>query len=116
MKNPNPRTPDRHSRVQTRLHQIVEQCLAEYLKERHSHGDDLAGRTIPHTDHVWALRQFAHELFLTLRRRPGSDFSHSTKLVVMKWFKRGLSGRLLWLIGEQIIRWRFPKSANSKES
>ncbi|MBN2537787.1 hypothetical protein JXB37_05875 [candidate division WOR-3 bacterium] len=50
---------------------------------------------------------FARELELSLRRErllrhePGAfpDFSRQTKRVVMKWFKRGLSGRVLARIG-----------------
>jgi hypothetical protein len=30
------------------------------------------------------------------------DYSRRTKQVVMKWFRRGLSGHLLWLIGEAV--------------
>jgi len=30
--------------------------------------------------------------------------NEATKRVVMKWFRRGLSGHLMWLIGEAILR------------
>jgi len=33
-----------------------------------------------------------------------SPFSQRTKRVVMKWFRRGLSGHLMWLIGDAILR------------
>jgi len=33
------------------------------------------------------------------------DFSHRTKIVVMKWFRRGLSGHLMWRIGERLMGW-----------
>jgi len=33
-----------------------------------------------------------------------SPFSQRTKRVVMKWFRRGLSGHLMWLIGRSILR------------
>jgi hypothetical protein len=39
---------------------------------------------------------------------PPQDFSRRTKLVVMKWFRRGLSGRALWRIGEALIGRLFP--------
>ena len=31
------------------------------------------------------------------------DYSEATKRVVQKWFERGLSGHLMWLIGEAIL-------------
>ncbi len=40
----------------------------------------------------------------TTRHRRFPDYSMRTKRVVAKWFRRGLSGRLLWLIGEALIR------------
>ena len=59
--------------------------------------------------------RFALELYVTLRRgerrhrREGcpTDYSRPTKLVVMKWFRRGLHGYLLWAIGAALIRRRF---------
>lgn len=54
---------------------------------------------------------FAHELVRAERasynvhlcslRFP--DYGRRTKMVVMKWFQRGLSGKVMWLIGEQLI-------------
>jgi len=55
---------------------------------------------------------FARELDVSLRRAlpkrqaqaqapepaPWTDFTRSTKLVVQRWFERGLSGHKLWLI------------------
>ncbi|MCX6841249.1 MAG: hypothetical protein NTX53_03045 [candidate division WOR-3 bacterium] len=38
---------------------------------------------------------------------PPPDFSRRTKLVTMKWFRRGLSGRALWRIGQAVMEWRF---------
>ena len=32
------------------------------------------------------------------------DYSRRTKRVVMKWFERGLSGHLMWLIGRELLR------------
>jgi hypothetical protein len=61
-----------------------------------------------------AYLAFAHELMAAGRsssfvRRPSSeapDFSMRTKRVVQKWFERGLSGHLLWLIGESVLQGR----------
>jgi hypothetical protein len=36
--------------------------------------------------------------------RPFPDFSRRTKRVVEKWFRRGLSGHLMWLIGQEVLR------------
>jgi hypothetical protein len=36
--------------------------------------------------------------------RPFPDFSRRTKRVVEKWFRRGLSGHLMWLIGQEALR------------
>ena len=54
---------------------------------------------------------FARELVMTLRRQPQAssrklqapDFSRGTKNVVVKWFRRGLSGHLMWLIGKAVL-------------
>lgn len=52
--------------------------------------------------------RFATEFYHSIRRRPEPDFEEITKRVVMKWFKRGLSGKLLWQIGSAILAWRYP--------
>lgn len=31
------------------------------------------------------------------------DYSRRTKQIVMKWFRRGLSGHLMWTIGKAIL-------------
>jgi len=46
---------------------------------------------------------FARELYATFHRPPVPDFTRRTKLVVQKWFVRGLSGHLMWRIGERIL-------------
>jgi hypothetical protein len=46
---------------------------------------------------------FARELYATFHRPPVPDFTRRTKLVVQKWFRRGLSGHLLWRIGERLL-------------
>jgi hypothetical protein len=51
--------------------------------------------------------EFARELWVTLHRVPLADFDRSTKAVAAKWFSRGLSGHVLWLIGSAILRDRF---------
>jgi hypothetical protein len=37
-----------------------------------------------------------------------ADFDRRTKLVVQKWFVRGLSGHLMWLIGERLLGRLYP--------
>jgi hypothetical protein len=37
------------------------------------------------------------------RPRRYADYTRRTKLTVMKWFRRGLSGHLMWLIGREIL-------------
>jgi hypothetical protein len=57
-----------------------------------------------------AYLAFAHELMRTLRQPPRTPrspsafpgYSRRTKRVVQKWFERGLSGHLMWLIGEAV--------------
>ena len=51
--------------------------------------------------------EFARELSVTLHRVPWPDFGRSTKAVVAKWFNRGQSGHVLWLIGSALLRDRF---------
>ena len=51
---------------------------------------------------------FAQELYATLHRPPLPDFTRRTKLVVQKYFARGLSGHLLWLIGERLLGRLYP--------
>jgi len=53
-----------------------------------------------------AYLAFARELMSTVHRLPVPDFEPGTKRVVMKWFERGLHGRLLWLVGSAAIRGR----------
>jgi hypothetical protein len=43
-----------------------------------------------------------------LERKRFPDFSQRTKQVVMRWFHRGLSGHLLWLIGDRMLDPMFP--------
>ena len=58
-----------------------------------------------------AYLAYARELVVAERSssfayRPSSnvpDFTRRTKRVAEKWFRRGLSGHLMWLIGEAIL-------------
>ena len=61
-----------------------------------------------------AYLPFARELRATLHRPPVPDFSRSTKLVVMRWFRRGLSGRMMRLIGQRLIEQLFPTAWDSR--
>jgi hypothetical protein len=38
-----------------------------------------------------------------MRPRPFPDYSRRTKSIVAKWFRRGLSGHLMWLIGKAVL-------------
>ena len=42
-----------------------------------------------------------------------ADFSRRTKMTVMKWFRRGLSGHLMWLIGERLMGRMHPSAGNA---
>jgi hypothetical protein len=53
--------------------------------------------------------RFGLEFHRTLVRPPLPDFDRPTKQVVMKWFRRGLSGKLLALVGHEIVRRTFPE-------
>lgn len=66
-----------------------------------------------------AYLAFAHELMIAQRRsarQDGPEFRNQkpecrmggytpepVKRVVMKWFRRGLSGHLMWLIGDAVL-------------
>jgi hypothetical protein len=58
---------------------------------------------------------FGQELFQAMTRPPVPDFEEQAKRVVAKWFKRGLSGKLLWELGCAIIHSRFGKTADSSQ-
>jgi hypothetical protein len=51
-----------------------------------------------------AYLAFAREFASSVHRVPAPDFEPGTKRVVMKWFRRGLSGHRLWLIGRALMR------------
>ncbi len=49
---------------------------------------------------------FAREFALCLRRAKAQDLPRRAKLVAARWFRRGLSGRVLWLLGRAVMRER----------
>jgi hypothetical protein len=55
-----------------------------------------------------AYLSFARELYRSITRPPVPDFSLATKRVVLRWFRRGLSGHVMHLIGEALIGRMFP--------
>jgi hypothetical protein len=57
---------------------------------------------------------FARELYATFHHPPIPDFDRRTKLVVQKWFTRGLSGRLLWRIGERLLGRLYPAASGQQ--
>ena len=57
---------------------------------------------------------FARELCTTLKRPPGSDYTRRTKAVIVRWFRRGLHGNLLWRIGVGLLGRLFPDAATGK--
>jgi hypothetical protein len=62
---------------------------------------------VPDDAQKQAYLAFARELMSSIHRVPVLDFERGTKRVVMKWFARGLSGHLLWLVGQAAIQARF---------
>jgi hypothetical protein len=57
---------------------------------------------------------FARELCASLKRPPGPDYTRRTKMVIVRWFRRGLHGNLLWRIGSALIGRLFPDAATGK--
>jgi hypothetical protein len=51
-----------------------------------------------------AYLAFAREFAFSVHRAPVPDFEPGTKRVVLKWFKRGLHGHTLWLVGQAVMR------------
>jgi hypothetical protein len=56
---------------------------------------------------------FARELYATFHHPPMPDFDHRTKLAVQRWFQRGLSGHLMWLIGRKLLGRLYPPAGNA---
>lgn len=57
---------------------------------------------------------FARELCASLKRPPGPDYTRRTKAVVVRWFRRGLRGKFLWLIGVGLVGRLFPDAATGR--
>ena len=57
---------------------------------------------------------FARELCATLKRPPGPDYTRRTKMVIARWFRRGLHGNLLWRIGIGLVGRLYPDAATGK--
>jgi len=86
------RQPQRHSREFVR--EVVAAVVPEQERERY----------LP----------FARELCATLKRPPGPDYTRRTKLVIARWFRRGLHGKLLWRIGVGLLGRLFPDPATGE--
>ena len=81
------------------------------MQRRNEHPDHASARLRPVVEACVPVAEdrerylaFTRELYISLLREPGPDFSRQTKRVVQKWFERGLSGHVMWLIGESIMR------------
>ncbi len=61
---------------------------------------------VPEGPERQAYLAFARELIRTIHRDPVPDFEPGTKRVVQRWFERGLSGHLLWLVGRAAVEER----------
>jgi hypothetical protein len=57
---------------------------------------------------------FARELYATFHRPLVPDFDRRTKLVVQKWHVRGLSGQLMWRIGERLLGRLYPAATGQE--
>jgi hypothetical protein len=74
---------------------------------------EIVDEIVPDDSQKQAYLAFAHELMVAMRSSPFvrrfssevPDFTHRTKRVVQKYFERGLHGHLLWLIGQEVLRW-----------
>ena len=94
--------------------------------ERHLR--DIVDELVREESQKAAYLAFARELALAQMRQPAKtgdspmersargtvpvfavpDYSAWTKRVVEKWFRRGLHGKLLWLIGQAVLEGRMP--------
>ena len=86
-------------------------CHPPHHESSHEqHLREIVDELVPDDSQKQAYLAFALELTRTIRRAPVPDFEPCTKRVVQKWFGRGLSGRLMWLIGEAVLgKARIPK-------
>lgn len=81
------------------------------MRRRNEHPDHAEARLrpvveacVPAAEDRERYLAFTRELYISLLREPGPDFSRRTKRVVQKWFERGLHGNLMWRICACIIR------------
>jgi hypothetical protein len=83
------------------------------VKHRHpsNHDDpheqrlrEIVGLLVADGPEQQAYLSFARELTHSMHRDPVPDYERGTKLVVMRWFKRGLHGHLLWLVGQAVVK------------
>ncbi len=99
--------PGRHHDVRHEVEQVVDSCgvpreqreayLAFALELARSlrRGEPQATSRKPQASGPAALSSGLWSL--------NSDFSVGTKCVVAKWFRRGLSGHLMWLVGQALL-------------
>ncbi len=80
------------------------------------HLREIVDEFVPEGAEKPAYLAFAHEFARTLRHAPMPDFSRGTKLAVMRWFRRGLSGRTLWQVGSAVMDERFGPEAWREET
>jgi hypothetical protein len=85
------------------------------VKPRHpSHHDDpreqrlrvIVSLFVPEAPEREAYLSFARELTRSIHKIPVPDYERGTKQVVMRWFRRGLHGHLLWLVGQAVMKER----------
>jgi len=117
----------RHSAGEKMLRHAVACALVRFRQERHGwrepglHACMFPALLCFAREYLRAMRRTAHFITLTptlsrtREREKGTcnsrwttwplcfDSSPSAKLVVSRWFSRGVSGRLLWLIAEGIM-------------
>ena len=78
-----------------RLELVVDRAIVAYREELH-----LSASTPVTPRHL--LLAFCRELYIANRADPGPDWNAACKRVVQKWWNRGVPGRLLALVGEQM--------------
>ena len=65
---------------------------------------EIVDELVPDDSQKRSYLAFALELARSFHRAPVPDYEPGTKRVVMKWFERGLHGRLLRLVGQAVIQ------------
>ena len=65
---------------------------------------EIVAELVPDSPEKPAYLSFAREFARSVHRTPVPDYEPGTKRVVQKWFERGLSGHLLWLVGQTVLR------------